>query len=214
MPHPRRRAHFGVAALATLAIAVAGCGGDDASSTSKASTASAKASAPVKTTAAAPAPTPAAADDSGATTASVSRSAYIEQADKVCLLARGLSRRANEVVQKAFNSGSAEKAAQAIENYLPAFMAHQRDLKALPRPESSGDDRKILDGLMKVMDGQVQALADESKALRQQDQDAMAQITEAQTQEIQFAEELGRQYGFKVCGRTSAAGGDAATAKG
>jgi hypothetical protein len=206
MPHPRRRAHFGVAALATLAIAVAGCGGDEASPGSEAAPAKAKASAPARTTAAKP--------DAGATTASVSRSDYIRRADKVCLLARGLSRRANEVVQKAFNSGSAEKAAQAIDNYLPAFMAHQRDLKALPRPRSSGEDRKILDGLLKVMDGQVQALADESKALRRQDQDAMAQITEAQTQEIQFAEELGRQYGFKVCGRTSAAGGDAATVKG
>lgn len=207
MPHPRRRAHLGVAALATLAIAVAGCGGDEASSGSKA--ASAKPSAPAQTTAAKPATD---ADASATTSATVSRSDYIRQADKVCLLARGLSRRANEVVQKAFNSGSAEKAAQAIENYLPAFMAHQRDLKALPRPKSG--DGKILDGLLKVMDGQIQALADESKALRQQDQDAMAQITEAQTQEIQFAEELGKQYGFKVCGRTSGAGGSGATAAG
>lgn len=196
MPHPRRRAHLGVAALATLAIAVAGCGGDEASPGRS------QPSAPAKTTAAKPA-----ADVPA--TVKVSRADYIARADEVCLRARGLSRRANEVVQKAFNSGSAEKAAQAIDNYLPAFMAHQHDLKALPRPASG--DRKILDGLLKVMDGQIQALADESKALRQQDQDAMAQITEAQQQEVQFAEELGRQYGFKVCGRTSGAGGGSAT---
>jgi hypothetical protein len=194
MLHPRRRAHLGVAALATLAIAVAGCGGDDGAPTSDAA---AQAKAPAQTTTAAKATTPAA--EPAATTGTLSRKEYIRQADKVCLLARGLSHRANEVVQKAFNSGSADKAAQAIDNYLPAFMAHQRDLKALPRPTSG--DRKILDGLLKVMDGQIQALADESKALRQQDSDAMAQIGEAQKQELQFAEELGRQYGFKVCGR-------------
>lgn len=136
-----------------------------------------------------------------AATKTLSRKAYIREADKVCLLARGVSRRANEVVQKAFGSGSATKAAEAIENYMPAFMSHQNALKALPRP--SGSDRKILDGLLKVMDGQIQALADESKALRQQDSNAMSQITQAQQQEIQFADDLGRQYGFKVCGRSS-----------
>ena len=188
MSHPRRRAHLG-AAVAALAIAVAGCGGGD---DGKGDGAKAAAPAPV-TKKAAPAPE----------VAKLSRAEYIRKADKVCLLARGVSRRANEVVQKAFSAGSAEKAAQAIDNYMPVFAQHQHALKALPRP--AGQDRRILDGLIKVMDGQIQALSDESRALRSQDQDAMAQISEAQQQEVQFAEELGRQYGFKVCGRTSAA---------
>lgn len=193
MPHPRRRAHLGVAALATLAIAVAGCGGDEASP-GKGADAAKPAAMPAQTAAAKPA-------HAAASGTSVSRKAYIAQADRICLLSRGLSRRANEVVQKAFSSGSASKAALAIENYLPAFMSHQRDLKAIPRPQTG--DRKILDGLLKVMDGQIQALADESKALRQQDSDAMAQITKAQQEELGFAEQLGRQYGFKVCGRSA-----------
>jgi hypothetical protein len=189
MKHPRRRVHLGVAALATLAIAVAGCGSDDA-----APARDAVAKAPAKTAAAATAtPKPAAKV--------LSRTEYVREADRVCLLARGVSRRANEVVQKAFGSGSATKAAEAIESYMPAFTSHQNALKALPRPR--GGDRKILDGLIKVMDGQIQALADESKALRQQDSNAMSQITQAQQQEIQFADDLGRQYGFKVCGRSS-----------
>ncbi len=78
------------------------------------------------------------------------------------------------------------------------FAAHQRELKALPRPQT--EDRPILDGLIKVMDGQIQALADASAALRQQHSDAMAQITKAQRQEVGYAEDLGRQYGFRVCG--------------
>lgn len=53
------------------------------------------------------------------------------------------------------------------------------------------------------MDGQIQALVDESKALRQQDDAAMREITKAQQQEVQYAEELGRRYGFKACGRAS-----------
>ncbi|WP_445152428.1 hypothetical protein [Baekduia sp. Peel2402] len=196
MKHPRRRVHLGVAALATLAIAVAGCGSDDGGA---ASAGDAVAKAPAKAAAAVTTATAAAAPKSA--TKALSRKAYIREADKVCLLARGVSRRANEVVQKAFGSGSATKAAEAIESYMPAFMSHQNALKALPRP--SGSDRKILDGLIKVMDGQIQALADESKALRQQDSNAMSQITQAQQQEIQFADDLGRQYGFKVCGRSS-----------
>jgi hypothetical protein len=190
MKHPRRRVHLGVAVLATLAVAVAGCGSDDgAPAGDAAAKAPAKMAAAVTTAEAAP-----------AAAKPLSRKAYIREADKVCLLARGVSRRANEVVQKAFGSGSATKAAEAIESYMPAFTSHQNALKALPRP--GGADRKVLDGLIKVMDGQIQALADESKALRQQDSDAMAQITQAQQQEVQFADDLGRQYGFKVCGRT------------
>jgi hypothetical protein len=186
MLHRRRCA--GGAAVVVLMLAVAGCGGgggaakgeDVATAAAPKVAAPAKAVAPVK---------------------ALTRAEYIKRADKVCLLARGVSRRANEVVQKAFNSGSAEKAAEAIDNYMPMFAAHQRELKALPRPKTK--DRQVLDGLLKVMDGQIQALADESTALRQQNSDAMAQVTKAQQEEVQFAEELGRQYGFRVCGRTS-----------
>jgi hypothetical protein len=179
-----RRARRGAVVVVSVVV-VAGCGGGSA----KEEQASVKA--PVVTTAAAPEVAPVKA---------LSRTAYIKRADRVCLLSRGVSRRANEVVSKAFGSGSSSKAAQAIDNYLPLFAAHQQELKALPRPKTA--DHEVLDGLIKVMDGQVQALADESKALRRQDTAAMAQITKAQQEEVGFAEELGRQYGFRVCGRS------------
>ncbi len=184
--HPRGWVGVGAA---VVALAVAGCGGGDDDGAS---------SAPVKK--AAPAARTQAPAQAQAPAKSLSRAEYIRQADKVCLLARGVSRRANEVVQKAFSSGSAEQAAQAIDNYVPLFAEHQETLKALPRPRR---DRKVLDGLIKVMDGQIQALRDESVALRQQDSDAMAQITKAQQDEVRYAEDLGHQYGFRVCGRTS-----------
>lgn len=183
-----RRARSGV--VVALVVVVAGCGGGSAKE---------EAQAPVVTRAAAAPAAPAPATKAAPAAKAPSRASYIKRADAVCLLARGVSRRANEVVAKAFKSGSAEQAAQAIDNYMPVFAAHQRELKALPRPQT--DDRPILDGLIKVMDGQIQALADESSALRQQDSGAMAQITKAQRQEVGYAEELGRQYGFRVCGR-------------
>jgi hypothetical protein len=187
-----RRAHLG-AACAVLALSIAGCGSSgDAGGVATAAKAPA-----VK--AMAPAPAAPAAEPSGP---APSRAAYIRRADQVCLLARGVSRRANEVVQKAFGSGSASRAADAIDSYMPLFTQHLGELKALRRPKATRD-QPILDGLIKVMDGQVQALADESKALRQQDSAAMTQIAQAQQQEVKFAEDLGRQYGFKVCGRSA-----------
>jgi hypothetical protein len=189
MPYPRR-CHLG-AALAALALLTAGCGSSSDDGAKPASTSAAKPAA------AAPAAAPA------ATAAAPSRAGYIRRADRVCLLARGVSRRANEVVQKAFAAGHAGQAADAIDSYMPLFNQHLQQLKDLPRPKGTETDKPILDGLIKVMDGQVQALADESKALRQQDGTAMQQITKAQQQELQFAEDLGRQYGFKVCGRAA-----------
>lgn len=187
MLHRPRR---GLALVAfVIALSAAGCG----SSSSGDDDPAAKAAAPVATTAAPAAVKPATVP---------TRAQYIRRADQVCLLARGVSRRANEVVTKAFNSGSSTRAADAIDGYMPLFNQHLKALKDLPRPES-GKDQPILEGLIKVMDGQVQALVDESKALRQQDAAAMQQISKAQQQEVQFAEDLGRQYGFKVCGRTA-----------
>jgi hypothetical protein len=188
-----RRAHLG-AACAVLVLSIAGCG---SSSSDDGGGVAAAAKAPaVKAMAPAPAPVVKPAGPAP------SRAAYIRRADQVCLLARGVSRRANEVVQKAFGSGSAARAADAIDSYMPMFTRHLGELKALRRPKAA-DGQPILDGLIKVMDGQVQALADESKALRQQDSTAMAQIAQAQQQEVKFAEDLGRQYGFKVCGRAA-----------
>ncbi|HET6507299.1 MAG TPA: hypothetical protein VFG42_10965 [Baekduia sp.] len=177
-----------------MVVAVAGCGGGAKEEKERAKVATVAAVTPAapKARPAAQAPAPARAEP-------LTRAQYVKRADRVCLLARGVSRRANQVVAKAFRTGSAEQAAQAIDNYLPVFAAHERELKALPRPKTA--DRPILDGLIKVLDGQIQALADESRALREQDSDAMAQVTKAQRQEVAYAEELGRQYGFKVCGR-------------
>jgi hypothetical protein len=189
-----RRAHLG-AACAVLALSIAGCG-----SSGDAGGGVATAARPPAAKAMAPAAPATAADEPSGP--APSRAAYIRRADQVCLLARGVSRRANEVVQKAFGSGSASRAADAIDSYMPLFTQHLGELKALRRPKATRD-QPILDGLIKVMDGQVQALADESKALRRQDSAAMTQIAQAQQQEVKFAEDLGRQYGFKVCGRSA-----------
>jgi hypothetical protein len=194
------RPHLGAAVMA-VALLAAGCGSSDdggagAGAAKPAAAATTKAAAPAVTTPTTT--TPAAA----ATGPKPTQAAYIRRADRICLLARGVSRRANEVVSKAFAAGQAARAADAITSYMPLFTQHLQQLKDLPRPAG---DQQILDGLIKVMDGQVQALADESTALRAQDTASMQQITKAQQQEVQFAEDLGRQYGFKVCGRSSVA---------
>jgi hypothetical protein len=106
-----RRARRG--AVVVVSVVVAGCGGGSAKEEQ------APVKAPVVTTAAAPQVAPVKA---------LSRATFIKRADRVCLLSRGVSRRANEVVAKAFGSGSSSKAAQAIENYLPLFADHQREL--------------------------------------------------------------------------------------
>ncbi len=105
-----RRARGG-ALVVLLVVVVAGCGGGSAKEPEQAGRA------PVATTpvpAAKAAPTPAA---KAAPAKPLSRASYIKRADAVCLLARGVSRRANEVVAQAFRSSSAEQAAQAIDNY-------------------------------------------------------------------------------------------------
>jgi hypothetical protein len=188
------------AVLTAAAIAAAGCGssssGDD------------HAAAPAKTTAkATPAPAAAApSTDGAAATPSGPRptkATYVRRADNVCRAARRVSRSANSVVGKAFQEGDAARAADAIDNYTPLFAAQMTRLKALRQPRNTGTDKKVLAGLLKVMDGQVQALRDEATALRQQDNLTLQDITKAQQQELVFAEQLGKQYGFKVCGRSS-----------
>jgi len=197
------RPHLGAAVVA-VALLAAGCGSSsDAPKSAAAPAATTKAAATPAPTATTPAAaTPAPAAEPVTSGPAPSRAAYIRRADRVCLLARGVSRRANEVVSKAFSAGQTEQAANAITSYMPLFTQHLQELKALRRPKG---DQQILDALIKVMDGQVQALADESTALRQQDTASMQQITKAQQQEVQFAEDLGKQYGFQVCGRSSAA---------
>jgi len=182
MPHARPL----LAAVAALgAIAAAGCGssGDDHGATT-----AAKASAPASTSAA------------PATGSRPTRAAYVRQADAVCRAARDVSRSANTVVSKAFQSGDRAAAAEAIDNYAPLFTRRVDDLKALPRPTG---DAKVLTGLIKVMDGQVKALRAESVALRQQDDAALQRIGTVQQKELEFAEVLGKHYGFKVCGRAT-----------
>jgi hypothetical protein len=127
----------------------------------------------------------------------------VRRADKVCRAARKVARSANTVVGQAFKAGDAARAADAIDNYTPLFAEQMTKLKALRQPKHAGTDKKVLAGLIKVMDSQVQALRDEAAALRQQDNTALQDITSAQQQELQFAEQLGKQYGFKVCGRAA-----------
>jgi len=188
------------AVLTAAAIAAAGCGssssGDD------------HAAAPAKTTAkAAPATSAPSTDGATATPAATgprpSKAVYVRRADNVCRAARRVARSANSVVGQAFKAGDAARAADAIDNYTPMFAAQMTKLKALRQPKHTGTDEKVLTGLIKVMDGQVQALRDEATALRQQDNGALQDITKAQQQELEFADQLGKQYGFKVCGRAA-----------
>jgi hypothetical protein len=177
------------AALTAAVLVSSGCG----STTSSSSPSPAP-----KTTAAAPAPTTtqAAATPAGPVP---TKAAYVRRADKVCRQAHQVSRSANAVVQKAFVANDLGRAAEAIDNYTPMFAQRIAQLKALRRPAGKAD-AKLLAGLMKVMDGQVQALHDEASALRQQDNATLQQISKAQQTELQFADTLGRQYGFRVCG--------------
>jgi hypothetical protein len=188
------------AVLTAAAIAAAGCGSSSSGGADHAAP-------PAKTTAKA-APAAAAPATDGATTATAtgprpSKATYVRRADNVCRAARQVARSANSVVGKAFQAGDAARAADAIDNYTPMFAAQMTKLKALRQPRHTGTDEKVLTGLIKVMDGQVQALRDEATALRQQDNGALQDITKAQQQELEFADQLGKQYGFKVCGRAA-----------
>jgi hypothetical protein len=175
-------------ALAATALLAAGCGssGDDPG----------PAAAPATTAAKPKAAAPAAAEPA----APLSKAAYVRRADRLCREARGISRRANVLVQKAYAANQAVKAAQTVEQYTPIFSAKIGELKALPRPRR---DRRVLDGLIKVMDAQVTALTATAKALRDENASALQQIGAEQQQELQFAEALGKRYGFRVCGRAA-----------
>jgi hypothetical protein len=166
-------------ALAAAALLAAGCGssGDAAQHTTTSTTAAADA--------AGPAPT---------------KAAYVQRADGVCRKARVLSQRANVAVHKAFAAGRPTAAADAIDHYMPTFAKQVQTLKDLRQPEG---DAKVLAGLIKVMERQVIALAEESRALREHDDAVLKQVGAAQRQGLAFAEELGKGYGFRVCGRAA-----------
>jgi hypothetical protein len=178
-------------ALVAAALLLGGCGssGDDAA---KPATAAAAAK-PATVAPAAP------GTDAQPTGPVPTKAAYVRRADRVCLEARGVSRRANAAVQKAFAAQQPAAAADAIDRYMPVFTTHIKALKDLRPPKG---DQKVLAGLIKVMDAQVQGLAEESKALRNQDDALLQQLTAAQQQQLTFAETLAKQFGFKVCGRT------------
>jgi hypothetical protein len=164
-------------AVAATALVAVGCG---SSSTAT------KPTKPAAATSAKPAP---------------SKAVFVRQADHVCREARTISRRANAAVTKAYAKHAATKAADAIDQYAPQFAAKIHDLEALPRPKR---DARVLNGLLKVMDAQVTALTATSKALRTQNATALKQVGAMQQQAIQYAEALGKSYGFKVCGRAAA----------
>jgi hypothetical protein len=179
-------------ALTAAALLAAGCGSSSNKDEAKPTTAAAKA--------AVTAPAPAAAAAAPQTGPAPAKATFVVRADRVCREARGLSQRANDAVQKAFAAKDPAAAADAIDRYLPIFATHVQSVKDLRRPKG---DQKVLAGLLKVMDGQVKALSAQSKALRDGDDTLLQQIGAAQMQELAFAEELGKQYGFKVCGRTA-----------
>ena len=179
------------AVLALAATAAAGCGSSSSTAGTTTAAAAPKAAAPK---AAAPAAAPA---PSGPV---LTKAAFVRRADKVCTQADAVSHSANAVLRQAFAANDRNRAATAIDTYTPLYAQHVAELKALRAPAR---DAKILTGLLKVMDRQVLALRAESIALRRQDDAALQNITKDQQQTLQFAEALGRRYGFKVCGRTA-----------
>jgi hypothetical protein len=183
MPSPRPL--LGVLAVAALLVAGCGSSGDDA----KPAAAAAKAATP-KPAAAMPA----------ATAARPTRAAYTRSADKVCRAARRISVEANTAVQRAYAAKQSTAAADAIEHYGPLYAEKIKELQALPRPVARA---KVLTAFMKVLDAQVTALTGTATAMRTADSAALKQLSEFQVQTKQYAETLGKQYGFTVCGRAA-----------
>jgi hypothetical protein len=181
-----RRTRPVLGALAAASLLAAGCGssGHDASS---------KAPAPAKP-AAAPAAKPA------APSGKLKKAEYVRQADNICREAQTISKNANVAVTKAFNSGKASDAAAAIDQFTPAFTDKMKELHALQPPSTKN---VALVNLLQVMDAQLEALSVESAALRQGDQKTLKHLAQTQQKATIAAEQLGKRYGFKVCGRTS-----------
>jgi hypothetical protein len=178
MTHPRLL----VGTLAASALLAAGCGSSGSTPTKNASPAAAKPA----TGSAKPAP---------------SKAVYVREADGVCRKAMRISRRANAAVSKAYAQHAVGRAADVIDQYTPQYAAQITELESLARPAR---DAQVLKGLLKVMDAQVTALTATSKALRTHNTGALNQIGAMQRQALQYAEALGKRYGFKVCGRASA----------
>jgi hypothetical protein len=186
-------------ALAAAALLAAGCG----SSSDDSKTAPAKPTA-AKKAAAAKAAAKAKADaantvqpDAGPTP---TREAYTKQADQVCREARTISAKANAAVQKAYQAKASTQAADVIDHYGPLYAKKIVQLEKLPRPVANA---KVLTAFLKVLDTQALALQATSRALRTSDSATLQQLTQLNTQNAQFAETLGKNYGFKVCGRAA-----------
>jgi hypothetical protein len=171
-------------ALAAAALLVAGCGSSSDGSTPV----------PVAKAAAAPAAAP------EPTGPPPTHAAYTRRADRVCREARAISARANIAVQKADQAKQAGMAADAIERFSPLYAAKVKELEALPRPAAQA---KVLKSFLRVLDAQVTALASTATALRSSDQAALKQLAQFQTQTQEFADTLGKQYGFRICGRAT-----------
>lgn len=187
---PHARVFLAVALIGT-ALAGAGCGSSSSSKADAAPAATAAAKTPATTTTTTPAQ---------ATGPRPTKAAYVRRADGVCRHAQAISQSANSAIRRAFAAKDPNKAADAIDKFRPHFAARITELKALRRPAA---DAHVLEGLMKVMDIQVQALVAESTALRMKDNAQLQRIAQTQQQEQQYAETLGMAYGFKVCGRAA-----------
>jgi hypothetical protein len=168
-----------LAAAAATALLTAGCGGGDDGG--------GKAAAAKPASAAAPAPKP------------LTKSQYLAKADALCRDARAIGTKANTAVRKAFAAKNAKAAADAIDKYGPSFAGKIVALHKLPQPK--GDEAE-LQQLLNLMDTQVKAFVLESTALRKGDQKRLSELAQAQRDAVSAADELGRQYGFQVCGRS------------
>jgi hypothetical protein len=167
-----------LAATAATALLTAGCGGSDGGG--------GKAAASKPASAAATAPKP------------LTKSEYLAKADALCRDARAIGTKANDAVRKAFAAKDAKGAADAIDKYGPSFARKIVALHKLPQPK--GDEAQ-LQQLLNLMDAQVKAFVLESTALRKGDQKRLTDLAQAQRDAVSAAEELGRKYGFRVCGR-------------
>lgn len=175
-------------ALGAAAVLATGCGSssDDAADTTAATA--------TQTAQTVPAAAPVPSQDGKAP----SKAEYVRRADAVCREANAIGRRANTEVQRAVAARDRNAAAAAIERYTPDFEAKVNEVAELRQPDK---DKRVLQGLIKVMQTQVGAFKTEAQALRRNDDAMIQRVLETQKKSREYADTLAGAYGFQVCGR-------------
>jgi hypothetical protein len=146
-------------------------------------------------------PQPAATSSAPAPPAStLSKSAYIRKADRVCREMRRIRRRLDSVYAHAMRAGEPAAAADALDRYAPIYGAWLQQLQALPVPKR-GAGRVTL--MLEILANQAATATPQSVALRTNQTHAINQIRDAHTQAVKNVAALGRAYGLKVCARAA-----------